>query len=407
MWYHECECIRRDRGRSPAEEEAMHRHILVGFVCAIVIVGCGARTPVVPDVGGPSVTPVAQTQPVYDERYRLWGEYTWYIPETHDRVDVVPRRSSQVHVNVLKWLEVDCPDCLRITNVKNNGDSTIDVTVQIRHPKPGHPELTGFDVKGIIMFNGSYELRPIEGCEPYPDNFRISWREKGDPELLNPDGYTIRWSPTYDSGSSSPLLSYWPGKYSNGTPTANVNAYIDFYTSEERHMFTHYGIATRVYHIYLPPGPLTAGYAVEACWMPPTNTPVTDPLNDFPISANQDEPYYLRYEVNNNEPITQMDCCGWDHSDPCKDLRTDVLQWSDPIVNTLAWSRPGWIIGGAALDPCWGSHLESLNGATWYFSDYADGNYRSVARVLHDSDWPKHIRSKVAYTVFDWTVDKE
>jgi len=387
----------------------MHRHILLGFVCATVLVGCGARTPVSPDASGPSVTAIAQTQPLYDERYRLWSEWTWYIPETHDRVDVVPRRTSQVHVNVLKWLEVDCPDCLRITNVKKNGDSTIDVTVQIRHPKPGHPELTGFDVKGIIMFNGSYELRCDEVFKPYPDKFRISWREKGDPELLNPDGYTIRWCPSYDSGSSSPLLSYWPGKYSSGTPTANVNAYIDFYTSEERHMFTHYGIATRVYQIYLPPGPLTAGYAVEACWMPPTNTPVTDPVNDFPISANQDEPYYFRYIVNNYEPITEGLCCGFG-DDPCLDLQVALEQWSQPTVNFICIMRPKPVevpLGGQIMN-CPVSYPESYEMWGGYeFCVWPDGTHRAVAVIYHNSGWPYHIRSKIAYTVFDFTVDME
>jgi hypothetical protein len=399
----------------------MHRLIFVGFVCATVLVGCGARTPVSPDVGSPSVTATAQTQPVYDERYGLWSEWTWYIPETHDRVDVVPRRTSQVHVNVLKWLEVDCPDCLRITNVKKNGDSTIDVTVQIRHPKPGHPELTGFDVKGIIMFNGSHALPGMKPFFPYPDDFRISWREKGDPELLNPDGYTVRWCPDYPSGSSSPLLNYWPGKYSGGTPTANVNGYIDFYTKEDRHIFTDYGIATRVYHIYLPPGPLTAGYAVEACWMPPDKIPVTDPAIDFPLSANQEEPYFLRYVINNGEPVQPPKyCCGWDYD--CSDLRLEALQWAyhdlpDEGVNLMKTCKP---------EPYWGGLGHNLHRCTEFYPEwlygtpeslmgpsegYPPGTYRGLAIVYRGyhapPDYVLQMRDQIAYTVWDFTAIEE
>jgi len=391
----------------------MHRHILVGFVCATVIVGCGARTPVSPDVGKPSVTAIAQTQPLYDERYRLWGEWEWRIPETHDRVDVVPRRTVRGHLNVLKWVEDACYDCVKILGVHKNGDSTIDVMVRVKHPMPGEPQYTGFDVKGIIMFNGSHELLSYYFF-PYPDNVRISWRGKGDPELLNPDGYTVRWSPQYPSGSSLSLLSYWPGKYSHGTPTANLNAYINIYTVENRHMFPDYAVKSRVYHIYLPPGPVAAGYAVEACWMPPDKTPVTDPASDFPISANQDEPYYLRMVINNDQPITESPCCGGNYPDRCSDLRLESLLWYhlNPPWNNLTgiWTctPEPYLHGGiGAVYPCPVSYPEWLAVDPISFSHYSDGTYRGFAVVWASTPLPDYQRLQVGYTVFDWTVDKE
>ena len=61
---------------------------------------------------------------------------------------------------------------------------------------------------------------------------------------------------------------------------------------------------TRTYRIQTQPGPMTIGYAVEACWEPPTFNPVTNPAADFPISANQSEPYVERYYLNDGQPIT-------------------------------------------------------------------------------------------------------
>ena len=90
-----------------------------------------------------------------------------------------------------------------------------------------------------------------------------------------------------ETGSDKPIYNYSPGKYSNGTPRANINGYLNFYT-ENRHMFSCNKSVTRVYHIWLPPGqPVVAGYAVDACWEPATVTPVKDPIADFPVSANQ------------------------------------------------------------------------------------------------------------------------
>jgi hypothetical protein len=46
-----------------------------------------------------------------------------------------------------------------------------------------------------------------------------------------------------------------------------------------------------------------AGYAVEACWEPPTITPVTNPIEDFPPSANQPEPYVWKVALTEGEVI--------------------------------------------------------------------------------------------------------
>jgi hypothetical protein len=255
-----------------------------------------------------------------------------YINETHEKIDVVPRRQGRFHLNALKFLESYCTNCLKITGLKNNGDGTVDLTVQLTHPFPGMAQYTGFDVKGIIMFNGSYLINIGEYWPVYPwiPPVRLSWKEAGDPEVLNADGYTPRWSPSFDSGSDLPIFNYWEGKYSTGVPNAHLNAYLDYYSLENRHVFLCNDHLSRTYRIWLPPGqPVVAGYAVEACWEPPTKMPVTDPVNDFPTSANQPEAYHFKYIVNNGEVITDPEnCCGKNFE--CSDLRIEC-KWWNPI----------------------------------------------------------------------------
>jgi hypothetical protein len=274
-----------------------------------VITGC-ARDPVAPPSNSDQQPVLSAGADVWEGPYRLWGEGNLYINDTHERIDVVPRRQGRFHLNALKFLESYCTNCLKITGLKNNGDGTVDLTVQLTHPFPGMPQYTGFDVKGIIMFQGSHEFpKNLKKLPLYPQNWRASWRLLGDPELLNPDGYTYRWSPWYDSGSDMPIFKYWEGKFANGTPTANINGYLDFYSNPNRHMFECDEAVSRTYHISLPPGPVTVGYAVEACWEPPTVTPVTNPAEDFPFSANQPEPYHFNIVLNDNKPITDPSCC--------------------------------------------------------------------------------------------------
>ena len=130
-------------------------------------------------------------------------------------------REARFHLNALKFLESYCSDCLKITQIKNNGDGTIDLTVQITHPFKGFPQFTGFDVKGILMFDGSYQVyndNPWHNMQLPEPFYLVSWRQMGDPEVLNADGYTPRWSPVWDQGSDQPMFNDWPGKYVSGLP---------------------------------------------------------------------------------------------------------------------------------------------------------------------------------------------
>ncbi len=339
-----------------------------------------------------------------DGPYRLWGEWTFYFSEDHNSVEAVPRRQARFHLNSLKFLEDYCTDCLEITQMHNNGDSTIDLTVKIKHPFEGHPEYTGFDVKGIIMFNGSHVIPENGPAFPlYPDDFRVSFRMLGDPELLNADGYTYRWSPSYDSGSTMPIFSYWEGKYANGTPTANVNGYLDFYSNEDRHMFEHNATVSRTYRIWLPPGPVVAGYAVEACWELPTVTPVTNPAEDFPISANQPEAYHFKVVINDGNPVIDH-CCAY--SSTVYEARAERYLWyrgpeSHPTSQWVAcWNEnTEYNIGGMNVSECDGPpDWLCLGVYPWYLKQ--DKIHQLIAVEWH-APWPSFPGNPLLYPAFD------
>ncbi len=390
----------------------MCRILLIVIVMAM-LVGCAHSQT------GP-IAPSLDVRPCgiggIDDPHRLWGEFTLYFSGDHSRVEIAPKRLGRLHLNSTKFLEDYCKDCLEVTNIVNNGDGTIDLAVRITHPFPGHPEYTGFDVKGIIMFNASVELKwDSEATFPFYDPIRVSWREKGDPEVLNPDGYSPRWSPWWDSGSSMPIFNYWPGKFSKGTPTANVNAFLNFYTDEDRHMFQCNGQVERTYHISLPGGAVTAGYAIEACWEPATVTPVTNPVDDFPFSANQREPYYFEYVLNNNEVITQDNCCGTTEYD-CEKLWLEYLQWYGEVPNILSaryWDYES-ILGGPLIFNCPPVDPPPIGiratlppqVVTYYFGN---GSYRGAAALFYygPPSWEPGVAPTVAYDIFDFVIDND
>ncbi len=379
------------------------KHILMLVAVGVMMLGC-ARDPTLPpaNVDGEFPEIIRSSSEIWDGPYQNWGEWTFYIDESHTQIDVVPKRQGRFHLNALKFLEEYCPDCLEIVGLHNNGDGTIDLTIRITHPFPGMPQYTAFDMKGIVMFQGSYEF-PLENPAwhlptPY---FRISWWNMGDPELLNPDGYTPRWSPNWDSGSNMPIFNYWEGKFASGVPTADLNAYLDFYTNEERHMFQTDSQVQRTYTIWLPPGPVTVGYAVEACWEPPTVTPVTDPVEDFPISANQPEAYYFRHVVNMGEEIT--DCAEWDIPlTDCTRIYIDIAQWGGITSDRYMRFEPDGGGNGGGIGQCDPPVEGRFEVHHMDACEDGNGTHRGVCFNYY---YNMGYRIDIAYTVFDWTVN--
>ena len=382
------------------------RPIIFLSMLAALIIGCGhSASPVLPSGNADASGLTGQAGSIYGDQYCLWSEGEIFIAETHDRVDVVPRRNSRVHLNALKFLEEYCTDCLKITNIHNNGDSTIDLTVQIKHPFKGFPQYTGFDVKGILMFDGSWTNEGHFYYPPWPDPFRVSWRGLGDPQVLNADGYTLRWSPSYDSGSTQPIFNYYEGKYANGTPTANLNAYKNFYTHENRHMFITDGIVTKTYTIWLPPGEaVTAGYAVEACWEPPLKMPVTDPINDFPSTANQPEAYEFKIVLNSGEVITDPDCCNSPiHPSKCHAVSK---QWGGHTALAVAIFSEFYSQLGAVWPVC-DDEWPELYCGVFYPQNFPDGDHIGVGINFKGVvNYPPY-GTEMAYTVFEFTIDFE
>ncbi|MCX6647353.1 MAG: hypothetical protein NTY09_13495 [bacterium] len=282
---------------------------------AVLLFGC-AHDPATPGISDDSIINGGLQTTVglensFQDPHKLWAAGNLYIDADHDKVELVPFRFGGIHLNVLKFFETSCDECVLITGASSNGDGTYNLSIRITHPFPNHKELTVFDPKLILMFQGSHVIPDNMNYMPlYPQDYILSFRLMGDPEILNPDGFTYRWSPWYDSGYPNPIFNYWEGKYAfGGTPTANMNGYLDYYSNEDRHMLESGASVEKTFLLSLPAGPIMAGYALDVCWEPPTVMPVLNPADDFPITANQPELFKFQVIYNDGNPITDWYCC--------------------------------------------------------------------------------------------------
>jgi len=250
------------------------------------------------------------------ENHWEWGRFTISISEDRTQAEAIPTRTSSWHLNVTPFVEgPPCPTCLTVGKPHLQGDATINLKVWLQHPFPDHPEYTGFDVRGILVFkatdymktyNYSIATGPNSAYElmMYP-LLNFSDLNKGGAALLNPDGYTFYLNPLLKyteepyGKNPPPILNYSKGKYAYGdNPDCTVNPYILFSDGSPRRMFKTTDFMSRTFHIKPPEGggAFEFGYVVSACWAQPTVTPVTNPETDFPVEANCEDPWLMTIE---------------------------------------------------------------------------------------------------------------
>jgi len=256
-------------------------------------VGCstgrGSAPPTVPAISGSGLAaPDGLAASAADYNRYLWSYHLIRVDPSTNEFEVIPARQILGHWNVIHFLEQGpCTTCLSLDSVTPNPDGTLSVDVSIKHPF-SNPNLTGFDVRGIAMFSGSH-LFPESGLV-------MSDRTLGDGELINPDGYTTLYNPiTVGHG----LEGYIKGKLATAiAPYGMLNGYKRFVSDDPantRNAFYAGDEITVTYEIDMPDPPhlWIFGYAVDACWAPPIDKPVDDPMTDFGPEANCPEAWKI------------------------------------------------------------------------------------------------------------------
>jgi len=300
------------------------RYTLAVSILCIFLVGCsgtgGDSIPVIPGVPG--------NIPAADGRvanHYLWNYSLVFVDTTNPENpswEVVPVRLTSGHLNVLTWLENGpCTDCFELVSLSHAGPGTYNAEIRLTHPFYS-ANLTGFDVRGICMFNGSGTF-PLSGLT-YSD------RNLGDAELVNPDGYTRLFNA---STAGHDLEGYTEGNLAmGGPPDAELNGYKRFVTNDPANVRNAFYVGDSIeviYEVALPPSELAFGYAVDASYYPPLVKPVTDPMVDFGLDANCPEAWQLSVSVESGlvetggEAVLTVDVYDWQGKDDAHQLMAE------------------------------------------------------------------------------------
>jgi len=308
--------------------------IITVVIAFVILVSCQGN-PVVPTGEQPGSVSIQTQSSAAVNAHTLLGFYYIEFNTDTGEAHVFQSRQTQTHVNVAGILNntggislVGHPEL----NEPQYGSFYFDIT--LTHPFT-KPAFTGFDVKGILITPGTLSIGNLKFADV--DEIRMG----------QPDGFTRWWNPT--EFSTPGLFGYNHGNLATAPQTAltaNVNPYMQFadiiepedWAYEElvsvpldddlgRGRFSAGASNTRQYHIYFPlnPGPeVIVGYAVDASWAPPSPNPPTQIPDDFPINANQPEPFFVDFYYSANSlyydsetmngggaMVVEVDVCDW------------------------------------------------------------------------------------------------
>jgi hypothetical protein len=273
--------------------------------------GAKSPDPIAPSSDNPA--PLTQSSNTDPNTHYLWGYYIVRINPTDLSSEIIPIRLAASHMNVLQFLEqAPCANCFKLAGIIKNPDGTLSVNISIKHPY-ANLNFTGFDVRGIAMFNGTHQF-PASGLV-------TSDRTLGEGEIINPDGFTTLYNPTTIGHG---LEGYKKGKLATpATPSSTLNAFKRFITNipaNTRNAFYAGGTIVVTYNIDMPdtPNPWVFGYAVDSSWAAPIYKPVINPMTDFALSSNCPESYKL---------VVQDMGPGLQPSGGSTELQIDVYDW--------------------------------------------------------------------------------
>jgi len=262
-----------------------YRLFLLFMLCAVIVSGCaGERNPVLPAENN-----VTKQHAALQSSHNLFGYFLVEVEEQGDGdygINIIPVRYSATHWNILSWLEqTSCADCLSIRYTGTSPEGNLLIDVSITHPFD-NPNLTGYDVRGIAIFDGS-------GSFPEFD-LNYSDGNLGDGEVVNADGFTTLYNVETAGSGLNGLQGFIEGTRGTATlPNSKLNGYKQFNSEDSGYTFLPGDTVTVGYEIDMPDNQFVFGYAVDASWTPPSGGHMEEPyridINVMPVGDGVSE----------------------------------------------------------------------------------------------------------------------
>ena len=280
-------------------------HLFVITLSIYALAGCGNVS--LPTA--PANTTTTEIQAQVQSGHMLLGLYQFKIDPENETLSFVPLRQGEIHMNIVVFMQPPVGFSFGIEDIVDVQTGLIVVDLFIKHPFPDADFATVFDVSGIIISRGS---------ENYPYSTTMKFAGPADVRLINPDGFTRWWNPEEFPPNSQAIFGYVDGimgiPNSEGEFDATLNPYKYFATGMTDPIAGREAIDTamrgalvpgtksvRRYELAFDPAFLYFNYAIDANWeLPDMSGPDIEIPDDFPVSANRPEPYWVEIDSMDN-----------------------------------------------------------------------------------------------------------
>ncbi len=356
------------------------------FAMVVAALGCSqSAEPTSPE----SISTPHDPATLGDGSRYLWGMYEISGDASHETAEITPVRNVSFHANVRKFMENGpCVNCVKIVKIAKNADGNTVFTIRMMHPFPAYFQFTGFDVRAILILDGSSYM-PASGLT-IPDKLL------GNMELVNADGYTPLYNTQdYAPGSHPfPIQDYSQGVFASpGSFSGTLNGYKVYYNILNRHVYSPLsgGVMDRDFEIYIPPGPFRFGYAVDASWMPPTGPyPYDDPQEDWPPEANMAEAYQVSMYMGTIPPLGGN-----------AEILIDVYDWQGPqTISKVEVECPAYFDGLLQADFLEaGPNYSRYHAYVWNYNNPTGNTKYQVLVRVSDTEVPDTDLGRKAYQV--------
>jgi hypothetical protein len=265
---------------------------IIATSVVLIVAGCGKSSSINSVTPSIDKLPIVQASPIESGRMIL-GFWNVEIDPESLTATVEPVRAAEMHLNITRFLELNCPGCLVINNIKWPDNEYITADIYVEHPLPPNAkQFIVYDVRGIVMTEADFQF-PESGK-------RIAWY--GDHlQLLNADGYTALYNPNdFPQSPDIPAFyTYYESKFGSDPAflNATLNPYLAIRTSPgfvKPTAIRPGENAKRTVELNIPNGSIRFGFALDANWdLPIGNLDEWPKPGVFPPGAESREAYTL------------------------------------------------------------------------------------------------------------------
>ena len=298
-------------------------YTVLTILIALILTGCmsDSHEPVTGLNVSPDMLPVAQS--ISESNTHLWGYFDCYVDLEREEINAVVSRTAVATLNVVPFLNLH-PENLSFDFLGFHSDPEIIallVDITITHPIPDNPRYDGYDVRGVMMCEGSGTFEydsdlhyPVEGTDQFLDNADGYTRWYNPTEFTVPGicGYT---EGVYATDDYRPGATVNPYKYYADDLSAPSNLWNFLRSTTGSGRFASGASNARQYEIRFPqPDPgLKFGYAVLANWEgpDPADHPSNTPEAVGILVYVTPDVFYIDEVYNGGTLILDMLVFGW------------------------------------------------------------------------------------------------